>query len=113
MSYRVVVSADFGDDDVYDAILRSSDMGDVMMVKDMVIATLQSCVKYKDEAFRENFIRDYKWMTIFGIPIEFDTWNVASERAEWIKTYAEREYVVNMATGQVTSPEWSLKLDQP
>jgi hypothetical protein len=43
--------------------------------------------------------------------IQRKVWTWADTKAEWIKTYADRQYMVDLETGNITSPAWSQKMD--
>lgn len=106
MSYRILVTLTL-DGRRSDFILSDGDMGDLMKAKDLFIR-LAKTMRMPPFGPEDGV----KWMeahyfNIKTTQVGLTMWTKDCARQSWIDTYAERAYVIDMATGEVTSPEWS------
>lgn len=115
MSYRILVSLDTSSISGWssDYVIRGGDMGDVMRAKDALIAQ----GKHREPGLTptprvaQEFLEANPPERLEGCVVELRHWDSSEDRAEWIKVWADREYVLDMGTGEVTSPQWSQDMD--
>lgn len=112
MSYRTLVTLTDGSDSA-DFIIRDGDFGDMLAIKDQFLEAARRVVKAEvlsyPVAWIDHLVRHRKFA---GLEVEAKDWLWGDTRNEWIKVFADRHYELDLLTGKVTSPDWSLQRDK-
>jgi hypothetical protein len=112
MSYRLLLTATTNAHVVHFRV-SGGDFGDMLSAKDHMIAQLMTrepgLTPTPDDAL-EFMANNLPVLPEANISVL--DWTTAQQRLDWIETYADREYRLDMETGEVTSPDWSAQMDQ-